>query len=72
MLSCGVDQAGWMCLDQVGGGEVPDPVPSGDGGDAEGDEQVGLAGAGRSDQAHVLVSADPLQRVVAANAAAPR
>jgi len=37
-------------LDQVGGGEVPDLVTGCDGGDAEADQSVGLAGARRSDQ----------------------
>ena len=46
---------------QVGGGEVADLVPGLDGGDAECDEQVGLAGAGRPDQGEVLAGADPLQ-----------
>jgi hypothetical protein len=32
-----------------------------DGGDAESDEQVALAGAGRAEQAEVLGGAQPLQ-----------
>ena len=48
-------------LDQVGGGEVADPVSGVDGGDAERDEQVALAGAGRADQAEVLRGGDPFQ-----------
>ena len=49
-----VGQAAVEGLDQVGGGEVADLVPGFDGGDAERDEQVALAGAGRPDQAQVL------------------
>lgn len=49
-------------LDDVGGGEVPDPVPVGDRGVAERDEQMALAGAGGSDEAEVLRGADPLER----------
>ena len=41
-------------LDEVGGGEVADLVPGVDGGDAERDQDVGLAGAGRADGAGVL------------------
>jgi len=39
---------------QVGRGEVPDLAPGADGGDAEGDQDVALAGARRADQAKVL------------------
>ena len=49
-------------LDELGGGEVADPVPGVDGGDAEGDQDVALAGAGRADQADVLGGPDPLER----------
>ena len=49
-----VGQAAVEGLDELGGGEVADPVPGVDGGVAEGDEQVALAGAGRPDQAQVL------------------
>ena len=56
-----VGQAAVEGLDEFGGGEVADPVPGLDGGDAEGDEEVGLAGAGRADQAEVLRGADPFQ-----------
>ena len=49
-----VGQAAVEGLDQVGGGEVADPVSGVDGGVAEGDKQVALAGAGRPDQAEVL------------------
>ena len=56
-----VGQSAVEGLDEFGGGEVADPVPGLDGGDAEGDEQVGLAGAGRSEQAEVLLGPDPLQ-----------
>jgi site-specific DNA recombinase len=48
-------------LDQLGGGEVAHSVPGGDGGVAERDQQVGLAGAGRADQTEVLGRADPLE-----------
>jgi hypothetical protein len=48
-------------LGEVGGGEVPDLVPGGDRGDAEGDQDVTLAGAGRPDQAQVLPGGDPFQ-----------
>ena len=56
-----VGQAAVEGLDEVGGGEVPDPVPVLDGGDAERDEHVGLPGAGGPDQADVLRGPDPLQ-----------
>ena len=49
-----VGQAAVEGLDEFGGGEVPDPVAGFDGGDAEGDEHVGLAGAGGADEADVL------------------
>ena len=48
-------------LDELGGGEVADPVPGLDGGVAEGDEEVALAGAGGADQADVLRGADPFE-----------
>jgi hypothetical protein len=57
-----VGQAAVEVVDQVGGGEVADPEPGGDGGVAEGDEDVRLAGAGRPDEAEVLGGADPLER----------
>ena len=41
-------------LDEFGSGEVPDAVAGFDGGDAERDQDVRLAGAGRADQAGVL------------------
>jgi hypothetical protein len=41
-------------LDQVGGGEVPDPVAGLDCGDAERDEQVALAGACGTDPGRVF------------------
>jgi hypothetical protein len=56
-----VGQASVEGLDEVGGGGVPDSVPVGDGGVAQGDEQVGLAGPGRADEAEVLGGADPFQ-----------
>ena len=56
-----VGQAPVEGLDQLGGGEVADPVPGLHGGDAERDEQVALAGARRSDQAKVLPGGDPFQ-----------
>ena len=57
-----VGQAAVEGLGQVGGGEVADLVPGLDGGDAEGDQDVALAGAGRADQAQVLGGGDPFQR----------
>ena len=48
-------------LDELDGGEVADPVAGFDGGAAEGDEVVGLAGAGRSDEAQVVGAADPVE-----------
>jgi hypothetical protein len=54
-----VSEAAVEGLDEVGGREVADPEASGDGGMAEADEQLRLAGAGRTDQAEVLVGADP-------------
>ena len=56
-----VGQAAVEGLDELGGGEVADPVPGVDGGDAERDQDVGLAGAGRPDQADVLRGPDPFQ-----------
>ena len=47
-----------MSLD---GGEVADLVSGFDGGTAEGDEVVALAGAGRSDDTEVVGAADPVQ-----------
>ena len=41
-------------FDELGGGEVPNSVSCFDGGDAERDQDVGLAGAGRADQTGVL------------------
>ena len=52
-----VGQAAVEGLDEVGGGEVADPVPGVDGGEAERDEEVALAGAGGSDEAQVLPGA---------------
>ena len=52
-----VGQAAVEGLGQVGGGEVADLVPGLDGGDAEGDQDVALARAGRPDQAQVLLGA---------------
>ena len=49
-----VGQAAVEGVDEVGGGEVADPVPGVDGGVAERDQDVALPGAGRADQAHVL------------------
>jgi len=49
-------------LGELGGGELADLVPGLHGGDAERDEQVALAGAGRADWAEVLAGADPFQR----------
>src|SRR6478752_3352981 len=46
-------------VDEVGGGEVSDPVTGLDGGFAEGEQHVAFAGAGWSDQAHVLGGRDP-------------
>ena len=46
-------------LDELGGGEVPDPVPGLDGGDPEPDQDVRFARAGRPDEAGVLLAADP-------------
>ena len=48
-------------LDQVGGGEVADPVPGVHRGDPECDEEVAFPGAGRPDQAGVLLRGDPFQ-----------
>ena len=56
-----VGQAAVEGVDEVGGGEVADPVSGVDGGDPEGEQQVALAGAGGSDQAHVLRGPDPFQ-----------
>jgi hypothetical protein len=56
-----VGQAAVKNLGELGGGEVADFVPGLHGGDAERDEQVALAGAGRTDWAEVLAGADPFQ-----------
>gem|GEM_PF-4016325 len=48
-------------LDEVRGGEVADPVSGLDCGVAERDEEVGFAGAGGSDETHVLSGVDPLE-----------
>jgi hypothetical protein len=56
-----VGQAAVEGVGQVGGGEVADLMPGADGGDAEGDQDVALARAGRPDQAQVLRGGDPLQ-----------
>ena len=52
-----VGEAAVEGLDELGGGEVADPVAGVDGGVAEGDEEVALAGAGGADEAHVLRAA---------------
>ncbi len=57
-----VGQAAVEGLGQVGGGEVADLVPGVDGGDAEGDQDMALARAGRPDQAQILPGGDPFQR----------
>jgi len=49
-------------LDELGGGEVPDPQALFDGGVPEGDQGVALAGPGWPDQGQILPRADPLQR----------
>src|SRR5687767_2055788 len=49
-------------FDQLDGGEVAHPIPGFDGGAAEGDEVVALAGAGRPDEAQVVGAADPVER----------
>ena len=56
-----VGQAAVEGVGEVGCGEVADPVPGPDGGDAEGDQDVALAGVGRADQAQVLRGGDPFQ-----------
>ena len=56
-----VGQAAVEGVGQVGGGEVADLVAGADGGDAQGDQDVALAGAGRADQAQVLGGGDPFQ-----------
>ena len=48
-------------LDELDGGEVADLVSGFDGGAAEPDEVVGLAGAGGADEAEVVGSADPVE-----------
>ena len=49
-------------LDELDGGEVAHSVAVFDGGAAEGDEVVGLAGAGGADEAQVVGSTDPVER----------
>ena len=56
-----VGQAAVEGVGEVGGGEVADPAPGVDGGDAEGDQDVAFPGAGRPDQAQVLRGGDPFQ-----------
>src|SRR5450755_1160443 len=56
-----VGQAAVEGLGGVGGGEVADLVPGVHGGDAEGDQDVAFARAGRPDQAQVLFRGDPFQ-----------
>ena len=56
-----VGQAAVEGIGQVGGGEVADLVPGVDGGDAEGDQDMALARAGRPDQAQILPGGDPFQ-----------
>ena len=51
-----VGQAAVEGIGQVGGGEVADLVPGLDGGDAEGDQDVALARAGRYPQVELLGS----------------
>jgi hypothetical protein len=51
-----VGQAAVEGLGQVGGGEVADLAPRVDGADAQGDQDVALACAGRADQAQVSLS----------------
>jgi hypothetical protein len=46
-------------VDQGGGGDVPDPAALFGGGGAEGDEQVGLAGAGVPEQDQWFTGVDP-------------
>jgi hypothetical protein len=56
-----VGQAAVEGVGQGGCGEVADLAPGPDGGDAEGDQDVALAGAGRPDRAQVLRGGDPFQ-----------
>jgi hypothetical protein len=56
----GRSQASIKGLDQLDGTEVADPMPGFDGGVAEGDQEMALAGAGRTDEADVLLGRDPL------------
>ena len=56
-----VGEAAVEVLDEVGGGEVADPESLGDGGVAEGEEEVALAGAGGADEAEVLRGSDPFE-----------
>ena len=48
-------------FDEFGGGQVADPVPGVDGGVAEGEQQVRLAGSRGPDEAEVFGGPDPLQ-----------
>jgi hypothetical protein len=56
-----VGEAAVERLDQIGGGEVADTMTGLDGGVAEAEQQMRLAGAGRPDQAQILLGPDPLQ-----------
>ena len=57
-----VGQAAVEGVDELGGGEVADPMSGVDRGVAERHEHVALAGAGGPDEDRVLRGADPLQR----------
>ncbi len=48
-------------FDELGGGQIADPMAGFDRGVAGGDEQMGLACAGGADQTQVLGCADPLE-----------
>src|SRR5262249_56588810 len=48
-------------FDEFGGGQVAHLVPGGDGGVAERDEQVALAGAGGPDQTKIVGLGDPFE-----------
>jgi hypothetical protein len=56
-----VGQSPVQGLDQVGCGEVPDPVPGLGGGLAKGNQRMRLTRPGRDDQSQVLLRADPFQ-----------
>lgn len=56
-----VRQATVESFDQVGRGEVANPVTGGHGGMAQPHQQVGLPSARWADEANVLVGPDPLQ-----------